>query len=237
MDRRKSIKSIILGAAATGLVVNGCKPEGERIEEERAQADELHFGRTAEEKEHIAKLEAEQFLSEHELLTIGVLADLILPANETSPSASATGVPSFIEFMAKDMPEMQTLLRGGLMWLDHESNSKHGTIFATLQEVQQKEIIDAMAYPEPDIWDHEQRLEVQFFSLMRNLTITGYYTSKEGIADLGYKGNVPNLWDGVPEDVLQQHGVAYEEEWLAKCIDHSKRETIAEWDDNGNLLT
>ncbi len=228
---------MILGATATGLLAHGCKTEGESAEEAKQQVEEKHFGRTPEEKEQIAKLEAEQFLNEHELITIGILADLILPANETSVSASATGVPAFIEFMAKDIPDMQTLLRGGLMWLDHESNTKHGASFATLQEAQQKGILDTMAYPEPDIRDDEQRLEVQFFSLMRNLTLTGYYTSKEGIEDLGYKGNSPNIWDGVPEDVLKQHGVAYEEEWLAKCVDHSKRETIAEWDDQGNLLT
>jgi len=83
----------------------------------------------------------------------------------------------------------------------------------------------------------KQPLEIQFFSLMRNLTLTGYYTSKIGIEELGYKGNMPNVWDGVPEDVLEQHGLAYDEEWLAKCVDQSKRGIIAEWDNEGNLLT
>ena len=72
---------------------------------------------------------------------------------------------------------------------------------------------------------------------MRNLTLTGYYTSKVGIADLGYKGNQPNVWDGVPDDVLKQHGVFYEEEWLAKCVDQSKRNDVAQWDELGNLLS
>jgi hypothetical protein len=58
-----------------------------------------------------------------------------------------------------------------------------------------------------------------------------------GIEDLGYKGNTPNVWDGVPEDVLEQHGVAYDPEWLAKCVDQSQRNVIAEWDANGKLLT
>ena len=72
---------------------------------------------------------------------------------------------------------------------------------------------------------------------MRNLTLTGYYTTKMGIDDLGYKGNIPNIWDGVPADVLKEHDVDYDEEWLAKCVDQDKREVIAEWDDKGNLLT
>ena len=58
-----------------------------------------------------------------------------------------------------------------------------------------------------------------------------------GIDELGYQGNSPNVWDGVPEDVLKDHDVDYDEEWLSKCVDQSKREDIAEWDDQKNLLS
>ena len=71
---------------------------------------------------------------------------------------------------------------------------------------------------------------------MRNLTLTGYYTTKMGLDDLGYQGNVANVWDGVPDDVLEKHGLAYDEEWLAKCVDQSKRAEIAQWDNDGNLI-
>tara|TARA_R110000868_G_scaffold45201_1_gene150227 strand:+ start:3264 stop:3980 length:717 start_codon:yes stop_codon:yes gene_type:complete len=238
MDRRKSIKSIILGGVAGGLAINGCKPENVEVTEENiAIAAENHFGRTPEEKELIAKLNAEQFLNEHEQETIKILCDLILPANDTFGSASDAGVPGFIEFISKDYPNFQTPIRGGLMWLDHKSNTDFNIEFKTATEAQQKQILDTIAYPDVTIPDNKRPLEVQFFSLMRNLTLTGYYTSKMGIEDLGYKGNSPNVWDGVPEDVLKQHGVAYDEAWLAKCVDQSKRNTTAEWDENGNLLT
>jgi hypothetical protein len=123
------------------------------------------------------------------------------------------------------------------MWLDHKSNTDFGAEFKSITEEQQKQILDLIAFYDSKIPMDEQPLEIQFFSLMRNLTLTGYYTSKIGIEELGYKGNMPNVWDGVPEDVLQQHGLAYDKEWLAKCVDQSKRGVIAEWDDNGNLLT
>jgi hypothetical protein len=237
MDRRKSIKSILLGSVAGGLVLHGCKPG----EEQEALAQELvkdrnYFGRTPEELEEIAKLNAEQFFNEHELQTIEVLSNLILPPNENGGPTEA-GVPDFIEFMAKDIPELQNTLRGGLMWLDHKSNTDHGSEFKSTPETSQKEILDAIAFYKADLSMDQQPLEIQFFSLMRNLTLTGYYTSKVGIKDLGYKGNMPNVWDGVPEEVLAQHGVSYDEEWLAKCVDQSKRNVIAEWDDEGNLLT
>jgi len=237
MDRRKSIKSIILGSVAGGLAVHGCKPEGNTSEEVNdIKTDENHFGRTPEEKELIAELNTEQFFNEHELETITVLCNLILPANEKGGIAEA-GVPEFIEFMAKDIPELQTTLRGGLMWMDHKSNTEFGTEFKSSTEEQQKQLLDTIAFYNADVPISERPLEIQFFSLMRNLTVTGYYTSKIGIADLGYKGNMPNIWDGVPEDVLEQHGMAYDDEWLAKCVDQSKRGIIAEWDAEGNLLT
>ncbi len=239
MDRRNSIKSIILGSVAGGLAVHGCKPEAE-VKAEDTQILEGYsykYGRTPKEKERIMELEAEQFFNEHELDTIAVLSDLILPSNDKFGSATEAGVPNFIEFMAKDIPEMQTTLRGGLMWLDHGSNTEFGTEFKSASEDRRKQLLDTIAYPDILIPETQRPLEIQFFSLMRNLVLTGYYTSEIGIKDLGYKGNTPNVWDGVPEDVLKQHGVAYEEEWLAKCVDQSKRGVMAEWDENGKLLT
>jgi hypothetical protein len=237
MDRRKSIKSILLGGIAGGLALSGCKPDHSQVtNEEIAASTESFFGRTPEEKLIIEKLNAEHFFNGHEMDTITILANLILPPDEKGSITDAE-IPEFIEFMAKDIPTLQATLRGGLMWLDHQSNSLFNVEFKVLIEAQQKQILNTIAYPDMEVPNNDRPLEVQFFSLMRNLTLTGYYTSKVGIADLGYKGNQPNVWDGVPKDVLQQHGVAYEEEWLAKCIDQSKRNDIAEWDELGNLLT
>ncbi|MEJ1222315.1 gluconate 2-dehydrogenase subunit 3 family protein [Sediminicola sp. 1XM1-17] len=238
MDRRKSIKSIILGSVAGGLALTGCQPgsEGE-AEEAIAQSAEKYFGRTPEEKELIDELNAEQFLNEHEMATIKVLCAVILPANDKFGSATDAGAPEFIEFMCKDYPPFQLPIRGGLMWLDHKCNTEFNKEFVACAPAQQNQILDTIAYPDITIPDIQQPLEIQFFILMRNLSLTAYYTSKMGIEDLGYQGNMPNVWDGVPAHVLEQHGVAYDEAWLAKCVDQSKRGEIAEWDENGNLLT
>ncbi len=77
---------------------------------------------------------------------------------------------------------------------------------------------------------------VTFFNRMRNLVLTGYYTTRMGIDDLGYKGNTPNSWDGVSADVLAKHGLAYDPVWLAKCIDQEKRAVVAVWDEEGRLV-
>ena len=238
MDRRDSLRSILLGSVAGGLALHGCKPADSEIGDALAvQAEEPHFGRTPEEKEQIARLQAEQFFNEHELETITVLATRILPPHPEFGGPVEAEVPEFIEFMAKDIPELQTTLRGGLMWLDHKSNTEFGVEFKNAVEDQQKTLMDPIAFYDPKVPMGDQPLEIQFFSLMRNLTVSGYYTSKVGIAELGYKGNSPNVWDGVPQEVLDKHDLAYDEAWLAKCVDQSKRNEVAEWDEEGNLLT
>lgn len=236
MDRRESIKSLFIGAAAGGLALASCKPELDAAAQEAISQGATNYGRTPEEDAQIAALHAQQYFNPHELESLGVLCALILPANQGNPSATEVGVPDFIEFMAKDYPPFQTPIRGGLMWLDHSSNKKFEVEFKSLEEEKQHEILETIAYPDITVAESERPLAVNFFSLMRNLTLTGYFTTEAGIKDLGYKGNMPNVWDGVPQEVLDQHGVAYEEAWLAKCIDQSTRATIAQWDNEGNLL-
>ncbi|EAR01799.1 gluconate 2-dehydrogenase subunit 3 family protein [Maribacter sp. HTCC2170] len=240
MDRRKSLQTIILGAgaASTGLVFQGCNPEeGPTVEENISKGAEKFFGRTPEELELIDKLNSEQLFNAHEMETIAVLTTVILPPKEPNGGPIEAEVPAFIEFIGKDYPEMQMTLLGGLMWLDHKCNTEFNLEFKSASLEQQKGILDTIAFHDVEVPLEKQPLEIQFFHLMRGLTVTGYYTSKVGIADLGYKGNMPNVWDGVPEDVLEQHGVAYDTDWIAKCVDQSKRGIIAEWDDEGNLLT
>lgn len=238
MDRRESIKSIILGSVAGGLALQGCKPgtEPENVKD-LITVKKYLYGRTAKEKAYNDDLLAEIFFNEHEMETIAVLCDLILPAEGNVGGALEAEVPDFIEFMAKDFPEFQPTLRGGLMYLDHKCNTEFNLEFKMATKQEQKIMLDRIAYPDVEVPQDKQPLEIQFFSLMRNLTLTGYYTSKIGIEDLGYKGNTPNVWDGVPEDVLAQHDVSYDAEWIEKCVDQSKRGIIAEWDEEGNLIS
>jgi len=162
---------------------------------------------------------------------------VILPPKEPHGGPIEAGVLDLVEFMGKDVPTMAPTLLGGLMWLDHKSNTDFGLEFKSASLEQQKQICDEICWHDTEVPLDKQALEIQFFYMMRGLTLTGYYTSKVGIADLGYKGNQPNIWDGVPQEVLDKHGVAYDPEWIAKCIDQSTRGTIATWDDKGNLLT
>ena len=135
--------------------------------------------------------------------TISVLVDIIIPKDEHSGSATEAGVPDFIEFMAKDRPEWQTPLRGGLSWLDNQSKKRFGNDFIDVSEVQRIEIVEDIAFPERKKRGMSQG--IAFFTLMRNLTASGFWSSKMGIEDIGYMGNVPNLWDGPPDEVIRQY--------------------------------
>lgn len=224
----------MVGTLAGAAIGTACT----KVEEEAPPiVAETGYGRTPDEKKRDEKLKAEIFLNTHELETIAVLCDIILPATNTVGSATDAGVPEFIEFIAKDIPKHQLPLRGGLMWLDTESNKRFNQVFKLCKAQQQITIVDDIAYDDPDGKKPAMAYGIKFFSLIRGLTLTGYYTTRMGVDDLGYVGNSPNIWDGVPQEVLKDYDVDYDPEWLAKCVDQSKRDATAEWDEDGNLIT
>ncbi len=235
MKRRDSIKSILLGSVATGIAVNSCAPSEQPVD--LPKTPELPpYGRTKKEKIRDQEILEASFFNEHELSTIAVLCDIILPKSDQYNSASDAEVKEFIDFIVRDIEAHQIPLRGGVMWLDSFSNKKYNKEFIVCTNEEQFDICDLIAYPSEETKPELKQGEA-FFTRMRNLTLTGYYTSKKGIEELGYKGNTPNVWDGVPEHILNKHGFKYEEEWLAKCVNNSNRSDVAKWDDNGNLIS
>ncbi|HMQ49544.1 MAG TPA: gluconate 2-dehydrogenase subunit 3 family protein [Saprospiraceae bacterium] len=240
MDRRESLKNLLAGAAITSALFTQLSCERAPDHEESAAASPSDFPfegtRTQEEQRRDARMHATDFFLESEKQTLTTLSDLILPEDGKGPAASKTGVVDFIEFMALDFPDFQVPLRAGLAWLSAESLERfENNDFSALQPAQQKQLLDEIAYL-PDDPMEELTAPVAFFDLVRGLVLTGYFTSKEGVADLGYKGNMANIWDGVPQEVLAKHDIEYDPAWEAKCINQDTRETLAEWDENGKLL-
>ncbi len=200
MNRRDSLKTIGIATVTTALI-DACKPasqQGGEIVTDTA-------GRQPFETERAKKLQEEKFFDAHEMATITVLVDIIIPKDEGSGSATDAKVPEFIEFIVKDEPEHQLSLRGGLKWLDVKCLNKYGNEFKSCTSAQQTEMITAIAYP--SIATPEMQPGVAFFNKIRDLTAVGFFTSKMGIEDLGYKGNTPNQWKGVPPEILKQYGL------------------------------
>lgn len=220
MDRRSSLKYLAL-SAFSGVLLDACKPADKKAAiAAGANGDaNVTIDRTAEEAAHEKKMAAEEFFTSHEMATIAILSDIIIPADEVSGSATDAKVPEFIEFIVKDKPEHQVPMRGGLRWVDMQMLTRHGKPFKECSRQEQLALVDAIAYPEKVPAGMQQG--VAFFSRMRGLTATGFYTSEIGVKDLGYMGNKPNQWNGVPDDVLKQYNIAYTEKEVKECIQYT----------------
>lgn len=205
MNRRDSIKVLGLAAAGGTLLVNACGSKTKPLSGKSTGTAKL-AGVTDTEHQRNERLAAEIFFTEHELSTIAILADVIIPADDVSGSATDAGVPAFIEFIVKDIPEYQIPMRGGLKWLDMQSHRRYGQVFLHCDEPQRLDLITAIAYPAKAA--AEVMPGVAFFNLMRSLTASGFFTSQIGVEDIGYMGNRPGNWDGVPEEILREHGFA-----------------------------
>ena len=206
MNRRESLKAIGLGTLSTGMLLEACKPKDKKTAEDsndKPTTDET--GRLPEEIERNKKLNAEKFFNEHEMATITVLGDIIIPRDARSGSASDAKVPEFIEFIVKDMPHQQVPMRGGLRWLDLQCLTRYNKTFVDASNTQQIEMVTEIAYPKKA--KPEMQQGVSFFNRMRDLTASGFYTTKIGIDDLGFVGNAPNKWEGVPADLIKQYGM------------------------------
>jgi gluconate 2-dehydrogenase gamma chain len=221
MDRRKSLKLLVTGTLATGAVVAGCKTTDDKPGTSSGKEPVFNLDRAKEEIKREKEILAQEiFFTAHEMATITVLADIIIPKDEVSGSASEAKVPDFIEFIVKDMPDHQTPMRGGLRWLDIQCLKQYEKAFKDCSAAQQIEMVDQIAYPlkaKPAM-----KQGVAFFNLMRNLTATGFYTSEIGVKDIGYIGNMAAQWNGVPDDVLKQYNLAYTEKELKECISFEK---------------
>lgn len=236
MDRREYVKLMLAGSVGAGLFLqSGCTPEDLRESEQIVHpSGGVERGYTPAELDRDRALQAETFFNEHERATIEVLSDWIIPEDERSPGAVQAGVPGFIEFIMLDMPDMQLPMRGGLMWLDSRCRETFGRPFIEGSREEQQQMLDRIAWPdraEPG-WGYG----VRFFNRLRDLVATGFFTSEIGFQDLDYRGNIPNVWDGVPEEVLRAHGLWYDEKTLSESVRPDERGVVAEWNEDGELI-
>ena len=212
----------MVGTVSSSVLIDACKTEDKKTLPAAASpvSKGSKIDRYKDELAHEKKVLAEgDFFSTEEMATITVLVDIIIPKDEISGSASEAKVPEFIEFIVKDKPEHQTPMRGGLRWLDVQCLNRFEKPFTACSNEQQISMVDEIAYPNKAKPSMKQG--VSFFNLLRNLTATGFYTTEMGWKDIGYVGNRPNKWNGVPDDVLKQYGYAYSEKEMKECASYT----------------
>jgi gluconate 2-dehydrogenase subunit 3-like protein len=144
-------------------------------------------------------------------LTTAALCDLIIPADEHSPAASAVGVMDFIdEWISAPYPQQRgdrDIVLQGLVWIEAEAQRRFGKALAALDESQKNAIADDICAPASA--RPEFATAAKFFARFRDLTAGGFYTTPVGMKDIGYTGNVPlEKFDGPPLAALKKAGLA-----------------------------
>jgi len=207
MNRRESLKALTLGSLSAGLLLEACAPKGDVHDTPAVSADAAVAvpGREPFEVERDRQLNAKTFFSPDELQCITLLGDIIIPRDAHSGNASDAKVPAFIEFIVKDMPEHQVPIRGGLRWLNLRSLKHFNKSFASVTDTERIALVEEIAWPEKSKPEVSQG--VSFFNHIRGLVATGFFTTEMGIKDLGYVGNKPNVWLGVPPEIVKQYGL------------------------------
>jgi hypothetical protein len=211
---RRSMIKLIAAAATTPALLSACATSGRSTHADsvgRASARHPGPAGTLTDPDLIHPvLPWKLTLGDDERATLAVLCDLIIPDDDHSPAASALGAHDFIdEWVSAPYETLQkdrAVVVEGLAWLDAESKRSFGAAFAALPPARQTAlcdtICDARAVPEG------LQAAAYFFDRVRELAVIAHYTTREGMADLGYVGNVPlDAWNAPPPEVLRHVGL------------------------------
>lgn len=195
LNRREVLASIAAGAAALAIPREG-------IEAAAAHAhDALEAEQQARQQGQQAAPYVPKQFTPDEWRLVRMLVDYVIPRDARSGSATDAGVPQFMDFILGEYPGNRTWMKDGLAWVNAECRRRFNHGFVSCTEAQRRELLDAIAYPRKAL--DEDRPGVDFFNRFRNLTSSGFWTSRIGIADLGYIGNRPVMeWVGTPANVL-----------------------------------
>ncbi len=189
ISRRDVLRTLAVGIAGGGVLqvipLEAAELAHQMVHKEKAAAPAGKY--------------APKYFTAKQYETIISLCDTIIPKDEKSGGAVEAGAPEFIDLLTSENEEYQLALGGGLMWLDTHCIDQYGKVFMECAPEQRKEILDLIAYRKNAKKDHSLSQGVAFFAFLRNMTCDGFYTSKIGIEDLQYIGNVTRSeWPGCP---------------------------------------
>jgi hypothetical protein len=192
ISRRAALQMVSAAPVAAALVWTPAEARAAHEQAQRAAASPRRF--------------APKFFTAAEYAMVAVLVDLIIPRDERSGSATDAGVPQFMDFIMIDYPRRQVGIRGGLALIDRLSMDRAGKRFTAASDGQRRALLDEIAYTTNA--DPGLSQAVAFFSSFRDLTASGFWTTKMGVTDLQYQGNVfVDEWTGCPDEALAKLGV------------------------------
>lgn len=155
--------------------------------------------------------ELRAFFTAAEMALLGRLADMIIPSDDRSGSATDSGALVYMDFVVgESSPTTQQAWRDGLRWYDVECRRRYGKVFVECGVSQRAALLDEVAWPAKA--SAALQSQAAFFNRLRDLTASAFFSSRMGVHDLGYVGNVPNPdWQGAPKAALEELGVSYTE--------------------------
>lgn len=181
MKRRDALKAIMFGGATAGV---GEAQSVLRVIQPPQQA--AHISKPDHAAATATPAFTPKYFSEHEFAVISRLADLIIP-RDTTPGAIDAGAPQYIDLQVANMPDAQTQLSGGVQWIDRYCSEQFGQNFLGCSPAQQTQVLDKLAFAKAV--PPELTAARSFFVLVRSLACDGFYSSKLGFQEVGYKGN------------------------------------------------
>jgi hypothetical protein len=212
-SRRAAIRNLALGLVSAGV-----------LDLEAAQ----HVHNAANQEKSANGSYKPKFFTPHQYKTVRRLAELIVPADETSPSAVEAGAPEFIDLLCSQSTKLGDIYNGGLGWLDAEMRRRYNSAFADAQPASQTAFLDSLVAAEQaeqkrlgetvhyERGDHYREFSgyatqrpselnpgVMFFDWVRKMTVDAFYTSQTGVKDLDFRGNRAISKYEVPVESLQ----------------------------------
>ncbi len=205
MNRREAMQHLLAIPAAAAitpdLIDRAAAHAHDAMEAEQAQAAQgTAQGAAQAPAAQPRPYQPKQFTTD-EWRLVRLLVDYVISRDARSGSATEAGVPQFMDFMLGENAGMRTWMKNGLGWMNAECRKRFGKGFVSCTDAERRQLLDAIAYPRratPDV-----QAGVQFFNSFRNLTASGFFSSRMGVADLGYVGNRPVAqWTGTPPAVM-----------------------------------
>ncbi|MGO8787913.1 MAG: gluconate 2-dehydrogenase subunit 3 family protein [Terriglobia bacterium] len=179
LSRRDILKNLAVGVSAGSVLrmipMEAAEHVHRMVKEERAQAAGGDY--------------TPKYFPAHAYETLKSLCQTIIPSDEQSGGAVEAGAPEFIDLLTSENQEYQLTLGGGIAWLDSTCNDRYGKGYLECTAAQQEEVLDQIAYRANAEKDPSLGPGVKFFSLLRNLTTDGFFTSEIGIKYVEYIGN------------------------------------------------
>lgn len=207
INRREALASLLAipaGLAISPDVLERAAAHAHEAVEQTAQGTPTQGAAPAQAAQPRAYV-PKQFTSD-EWRLVRLLVNYVIPRDARSGSATDAGVPEFMDFMLGEYANMRTWMKNGLGWMNAECRRRFGKGFVSCTDAQRREVLDAIAFPKRAV--AEMKPGVDFFNSFRNLTASGFWSSRIGIADLGYMGNRPVAkWEGTPAAVIRKMGL------------------------------